>query len=56
MGNSEQKTWLILDEAEKKLLRVKYMTTMANEWYDEVCEALEKIAQAKLKVRKELDI
>lgn len=56
MGKSEQKMWLILDEAEKRLLRAKNSTTMADEWYEEVCLALKKVKEAKEKVEKELDI
>lgn len=56
MGRHEQKLWLILDEAEKKLKRAKMNSSLAYEWHKDICEALEKITIAKEKVSKELDI
>ncbi len=56
MGHHEQKLWLILDEAEKKLLRAKHMVNKYDEYYVEIINALEKIKIAKEKLEKELDI
>jgi hypothetical protein len=52
---TKQKLWLVLDEAEKRMLRARRLVTMADDCYEEVCEALEKVVQAKLTVQKEIE-
>jgi len=52
---TEQKLWLILDEAEKRMLRARRLVTLADDCYNEVVEALEKVVAAKLAIQRQIE-
>ncbi|MDB2481741.1 hypothetical protein N9W84_01080 [bacterium] len=55
MVGSDEKLWLLLDGIFKKLLGGKLWTTSADEWNDDVIEAIEKIRSAMEKIEKNME-
>ena len=56
MNQTYDKLWLILDTIEKKLLSAKRRSTSADEYHQNIKEALIQIKEAKQKLEKNLTI
>tara|TARA_R100001509_G_scaffold43875_1_gene23820 strand:+ start:351 stop:524 length:174 start_codon:yes stop_codon:yes gene_type:complete len=56
MNQTYDKLWLILDTIEKKLLSAKHWSTSADEYHQNIKEALIQIKEAKQKLEKNLTI
>jgi hypothetical protein len=56
MNQTYDKLWLILDTIEKKLMRAKLWSTMADDYDKNIKNALEEIKTAKQKLEKNLTI
>tara|TARA_R110002124_G_scaffold228918_1_gene394221 strand:- start:185 stop:361 length:177 start_codon:yes stop_codon:yes gene_type:complete len=56
MNQTYDKLWLMLDTIEKKLMRAKLWSTMADDYDKNIKNALEEIKTAKQKLEKNLTI
>lgn len=56
MNQTYDKLWLILDTIEKKLMRAKMWSTMADDYDKNIKSALEEVRLAKQKLEKNLTI
>jgi hypothetical protein len=56
MNQTYDKLWLILDTIEKKLMRAKLWSTMADDYDNNIKGALEEVRLAKQKLEKNLTI
>ena len=56
MNQTYDKLWLMLDTIEKKLMRAKLWSTMADDYDKNIKNALEEVKTAKQKLEKNLTI
>lgn len=55
MIGSDEKLWLLLDGVLKRLVRGKFWTTSADEWNDDIKEAISSLKAAIKKIEKNIE-